>query len=562
MGEEKNQDQLTDGMEKAAGNGMKRAAKMAGKKLLKSAKKSGVVAAVLPVIGFFLLIILIAALGLGAIAGLVSLFDWGKDKGMTEGDAKEILAMVDEGTIPPDDVLSTIYLNQQTFRYLLDKCNGYEKLATRTITIEAYHEYTVEVSVPVDLSEEGKEDTGGYETETETKEEIIKKTIEVSNSDTEGMCKMDWRLLYNFALFARLNNLSDDGMISKENIDTAFNQLAMKYDYAFDVVRNEKSFYTLEECQSVPHITYESGDTDDYTICYYPHSLMNSAYSGMSRLYYQVTDGQITGITEYFNKQLFDLSREAMSETFTEEIFLFDLGQLPGSSTLRERLEYYLAQPEDSNPIMYTSSFTLELGDYSIPSNAYVSGGVLPSVPDLPTLPGIIPSNPTNSGIGILPGDNGLTLTDHVIYQNPQTVGEAAVNLALSRLDWKYSQALRMQNGYWDCSSLVSRCYHELGVDIPASGSTVTLRANAELYGQKIPMDQMQAGDVFWLSNGNTNHVVMYCGNGMVVHASDTRGGTKYENMQKWLSSTRKKLYFCFRPYTGVASSWQKKEGD
>ena len=93
MGEEKNQDQLTDGMEKAAGNGMKRAAKMAGKKLLKSARKSGVLAAVLPVIGFFLLIILIAALGLGAIAGLVSLFDWGKDKGMTEGDAKEILAM-------------------------------------------------------------------------------------------------------------------------------------------------------------------------------------------------------------------------------------------------------------------------------------------------------------------------------------------------------------------------------------------------------------------------------------------------------------------------------------
>ena len=466
--------------------------------------------------------------------------------------------MVDDGTIPPDDVLSTIYLNQETFRYLLDKCKGYEELETKTITIEAYHEYTVEVSVPVDYAEEGEEGTGGYETEKETRDEIIQKSIEVSNVDTEGMCKMDWRLLYNFALFARLNNLSDDGMISKENIDTAFNQLAMKYDYAFDVVRNGKTFYTLEECQSVPHVTYESGGEDDYTICYYPHSLMNSAYSGMSRLYYQVTDGQITGITEYFNKQLFDLSREAMSETFTEEIFLFDLEQLPGSSTLREKFGYYLAQPEGSNPIMYTSSFTFELGGYSIPSNSYFDG-VMPSVPDLPVLPGIIPSNSTN-GTGTLPGDNGLTLSGNAIYPNPQTVGEAAVNLAVSRLDWKYSQALRMQNGYWDCSSLVSRCYHELGVDIPASGSTATLRANAELYGQKIPMDQMQAGDVFWLSNGSVNHVVMYCGNGMVVHASDTKSGTKYENMQHWLSNTKKKVYFCFRPYTGVASSWQKKE--
>lgn len=560
MGEGNNQDQdqLTDELKQKAGNGIKRAAKMAGNKLMKSVAKSGMFAAMLPVIGFVLVVIVVAALGLGTINGILSLFDWGKDKGMTEGTAQEILAMVDEGTIPPDDVLNTLYLNQETFRYLMDKCKSYEELDTKTITIEALHEYTVEVRVPVDSAEEGEEGSGGYETEKEDKEEIIKKTIEVSNADAEGMCKMDWRLLYNFSLFARLNNLSDDGMISMENIDTAFNQLAMKYDYAFDVVRNDKTSYTLEECQSLPHVTYESGGEDDHTTYYLPHSLMSSAYSGMSRMYYQVTDGQITGITEYFNKQLFDLSREAMSETFTEELFLFYIEQLPGSSSLWEKMSYYLAQPEDSNPIMYTSSFTFELGDYSIPSNSYFDG-VMPSVPDLPVLPGIIPSNPTN-GTGTLPGDNGLTLSGNAIYPNPQTVGEAAVNLAVSRLNWKYSQALRMQNGYWDCSSMVSRVYHELGVDIPASGSTVTLRANAELYGQKIPMDQMQAGDVFWLSNGKTNHVVMYCGNGMVVHASDTKSGTKYENMQHWLSHTKKKLYFCFRPYTGVASSWQKKE--
>ena len=86
MGEENNQDQLTDDLKKAAGSGIKRAAKWAGDKALKSLAKSGLIAAMLPVIGFVLVVIVVAALGLGAIVGLGK--GQGNDAGKRPGDPR------------------------------------------------------------------------------------------------------------------------------------------------------------------------------------------------------------------------------------------------------------------------------------------------------------------------------------------------------------------------------------------------------------------------------------------------------------------------------------------
>ena len=38
-------------------------------------------------------------------------------------------------------------------------------------------------------------------------------------------------------------------------MDAAFDQIAMKYDYAFNVMTDEKSDYDFATCQSLPHKT-------------------------------------------------------------------------------------------------------------------------------------------------------------------------------------------------------------------------------------------------------------------------------------------------------------------
>ena len=47
-------------------------------------------------------------------------------------------------------------------------------------------------------------------------------------------------------------------------------------------------------------------------------------------------------------------------------------------------------------------------------------------------------------------------------------IGERAVAIARSRLNWSYSQAKRTLEGSWDCSSMVARCYQEAGFDLKA----------------------------------------------------------------------------------------------
>ena len=115
-----------------------------------------------------------------------------------------------------------------------------------------------------------------------------------------------------------------------------------------------------------------------------------------------------------------------------------------------------------------------------------------------------------------------------------------------------------MSTGFWDCSSMICRIYHELGVDISVGGTTYTLKENAEAYGQKIDMADLQAGDVLWSSNSGGNHVVMYAGNSYVVHAKGNDYGTVYEPLETYLSTTKKTLRFCMRPYKNLSCSWTR----
>ena len=111
-------------------------------------------------------------------------------------------------------------------------------------------------------------------------------------------------------------------------------------------------------------------------------------------------------------------------------------------------------------------------------------------------------------------------------------IGERAVAIARSRLNWSYSQAKRTLEGSWDCSSMVARCYQEAGFDLKAimgaqwCMTTVGWKDFAMKNKQFIEEADLQPGDVIWYGRPSGNHMMMYAGNGQVIHAKGKKYGS------------------------------------
>jgi len=114
------------------------------------------------------------------------------------------------------------------------------------------------------------------------------------------------------------------------------------------------------------------------------------------------------------------------------------------------------------------------------------------------------------------------------------TLGSEIVKYAASRLGDPYSQALRGQGSYVDCSYLSRWCYQQAGV---SSFTAPTAAAQAEYCVNNVltvAKSALQPGDlVFWSFNTNgrfmnIGHVGVYAGNGMVIDASYSKGMVVY----------------------------------
>ena len=73
-----------------------------------------------------------------------------------------------------------------------------------------------------------------------------------------------------------------------------------------------------------------------------------------------------------------------------------------------------------------------------------------------------------------------------------------------------------------DCSGFVQAIYADFGYRIPR-----TSREQAASAGRKVSESELQKGDLLFYtdSSGRVNHVAMYIGNGMIVHAANRRQG-------------------------------------
>ena len=115
------------------------------------------------------------------------------------------------------------------------------------------------------------------------------------------------------------------------------------------------------------------------------------------------------------------------------------------------------------------------------------------------------------------------------------------VRLAATRLGDPYSQALRGEDDYVDCSSLVQWAYYELGVKVP--GTAAAQAKYCAESGYAVSKSDLQPGDlVFWSLKRDgeyiqpdrymqVSHVGIYAGDGKVIEASSSAGKVVIRNL-------------------------------
>ncbi len=134
----------------------------------------------------------------------------------------------------------------------------------------------------------------------------------------------------------------------------------------------------------------------------------------------------------------------------------------------------------------------------------------------------------------------------------PRETGNAAVDLALTKIGTPYSQARRNQKGYFDCSSFTYWVYSQLGTSLSYNGSNTAAAQGRYLVENNLVVgyDSLAPGDLILYSFENNHrfmnisHIAIYYGNGYVVDASFSHGKVIYRPIY-----STNKIVLCGRPY-------------
>lgn len=122
-----------------------------------------------------------------------------------------------------------------------------------------------------------------------------------------------------------------------------------------------------------------------------------------------------------------------------------------------------------------------------------------------------------------------LMSADTTALYGSGTIGAQVAQMAMTKVGCGYSQDKRMQEGWYDCSSLVYRLYKEAGLVL--SGTAAEQGEDCYKKAQIINKKDLKPGDLIFYSyeeNGrfrNISHVAIYVGDGKMVHVANTSRG-------------------------------------
>lgn len=140
-----------------------------------------------------------------------------------------------------------------------------------------------------------------------------------------------------------------------------------------------------------------------------------------------------------------------------------------------------------------------------------------------------------------------LMSADTSAFYGSETIGAQVAQMAMTKVGCGYSQDKRMQEGWYDCSSLVYRLYKEAGIILNATASTQGRQCYQK--AQIINKKDLQPGDLIFYSyedNGqfrNISHVAIYVGDGKMVYAANPSRGVVLDPLRTG------SVVFYARPY-------------
>lgn len=561
--------------------------------------------AVLIAIGAILLTTAAPLAGLGmAVKAMTSYVTDLFDPSMTEEemratmDADKVYTAIQRGYHLTEDDEVGMRIRDEDFQYLIQRVYDYNHAGEqqREITVWGRKTTTVETetTIPVEgtVDDDDPEKVGpGYDengepkpatqtgtagTTTEEVEEDVPIVVTVDNSMYEGLYDYDYRLLYYYCVLAAIDRKTSDRelfsvtprdkdqkpittwesrekedseryYINREDIDRVFAYTAVNYDYYFDVLRDENEEYGFDQCRELPHTEIRESDGTSETVYYIPASYLRSgkgAWCSVENV--KSSDGTLlTGTRCVFDFEAMKASMKALCADFDWEKESNVWDSVPGGKSLYYRFE--------------------EMG---------AAGQVLKEVTDLQ----IVIRSEWGELTGYSFGSNGYY----------STIGEAAVAwaIAVSCHDClhggnaaaakQYTQdtSLRMTTGA-DCSSLVYRAYSAVGLIWPGAyiGNTKNFYdyfsnnkacVIAEHATGPVDESKLMPGDVIMMPApgskemvSTNNHIILYAGNGMIVHASSVYKHVHVETLAGYYESSLRyrSWYSVYRPYIGLNTS-------
>lgn len=119
-----------------------------------------------------------------------------------------------------------------------------------------------------------------------------------------------------------------------------------------------------------------------------------------------------------------------------------------------------------------------------------------------------------------------ITILPSTSMAAENTKADSFINYAISKKGYRYSQKYRMNERYFDCSSLVLRSMRAAGLDTTNANLTTRSIATDKRF-TKISKSQLKKGDILW----QRGHVAIYMGDNTTFEAMNPRQGVGYSKM-------------------------------
>ncbi|UDN58233.1 NlpC/P60 family protein [Clostridioides sp. ES-S-0010-02] len=150
--------------------------------------------------------------------------------------------------------------------------------------------------------------------------------------------------------------------------------------------------------------------------------------------------------------------------------------------------------------------------------------------------------SPNNSGTGVGSNEEAEKNLKDTTYQvqnnnnantstNNSSKADKLISVAKSKLGCKYARGAEGPNTF-DCSGFTQWCYKQIGISIPR---TVATQSKAGKAVDLKDRNKWQAGDLLCrVGGGSSNHVMIYLGNGQMIHSPQTGDVVKIQSVDSY----------------------------